>query len=60
MQRLKPYYNLIGEESKQAASPCSECGSLEQIEQTWVEYGHGWLPDDYVTKTVCACGHEVD
>ena len=58
--RLKPYYNFISEVKLEAKEPCPKCEGLERVEQCFVEFGHGWLPDDYqyVTKCVCECEND--
>ena len=60
MRRLKPYSNLISERVIEAELPCSECDSVKVVEECWCEFGHGYLPDDYVNVTRCECGRVVE
>lgn len=56
MSRLKPYFRLVASEETRGDTPCPRCGSHERIQDTWVEGGHGWLPDDYEYVVRCECG----
>jgi len=60
MRRLKPYYNLISECEIETELPCADCDSVKVVEECWCEFGHGYLPDDYVNVTRCECGRVVE